>query len=147
MRGSQKPDKPVDDESPPISQARSTTSESSNTTFSIDPGAPTVRTKPLLSTPQKRLNHIMSEQKRRNAIRDGYAQLIALLAPSGSPGIGMPTRGRPKGSGTRGKGQSKGKSGVLFRAVEYCRWLEEGRDRLLEEVTRVESAARNRHPS
>ncbi|KAJ7629563.1 hypothetical protein B0H17DRAFT_1109797, partial [Mycena rosella] len=66
------------------------------------------RTKPLLSTPQKRLNHIMSEQKRRNAIRDGYAQLIALLAPAGSaPGLGMPQRGRPKGSGSRGKGQSK----------------------------------------
>ena len=148
VRGSQKsfkiPDEPsLDDESRAISQARSTTSESSSTTFSIDPlpGVSTVRTKPLLSTPQKRLNHIMSEQKRRNAIRDGYAQLIALLAPSGSPGIGMPTRGRPKGSGSRGKGQSKGKSGVLFRAVEYCRWLEEGRDRLLEEVTRVEKAA------
>lgn len=103
-------------------------------------GAP--RSKPLLSTPQKRLNHIMSEQKRRNAIRDGYAQLIALLAPAGSPNrIGMPTRGRPKGSGLRGKGQSKGKSGVLFRAVEYCRWLEEGRDALREEVLRVEDAA------
>jgi hypothetical protein len=101
-----------------------------------------------LSTPQKRLNHIMSEQKRRNAIRDGYAQLIALLAPSGStPGIKMPSRGRPKGSGSRGKGQSKGKSGVLFRAVEYCRWLEEGRDRLLEEVIRVETAAGHHHPS
>ncbi|EAU92319.1 hypothetical protein CC1G_00538 [Coprinopsis cinerea okayama7 len=98
--------------------------------------------KALLSTPQKRLNHIMSEQKRRNAIRDGYAQLIALLAPAGSaPGIGMPTRGRPKGSGSRGKGQSKGKSGVLFRAVEYCKWLEEGRDSLREEVIRVEAAA------
>ena len=154
VRGNQKPfklpDEPsLDDESRAISQARSTTSESSSTTFSIDPlpGVPATRTKPLLSSPQKRLNHIMSEQKRRNAIRDGYAQLIALLAPSGSPGIGMPTRGRPKGSGSRDKGQSKGKSGVLFRAVEYCRWLEEGRDRLLEEVTRVETAARNRHPS
>ena len=151
MRGSQKPfklpDEPsLDDESPAISQARSTTSDSSST-IDPPPSAPTNRTKPLLSTPQKRLNHIMSEQKRRNAIRDGYAQLIALLAPSGSPGIGMPTRGRPKGSGGRGKGQSKGKSGVLFRAVEYCRWLEEGRDRLLEEVTRVETAARIRHPS
>ena len=148
LRGSQKPfklpDEPsLNDESRAISQARSTTSESSSTTFSVDPGAPTTRAKPLLSTPQKRLNHIMSEQKRRNAIRDGYAQLIALLAPSGSPGIGMPTRGRPKGSGSRSKGQSKGKSGVLFRAVEYCRWLEEGRDRLLEEVTKVETAARN----
>ncbi|TEB38764.1 hypothetical protein FA13DRAFT_1724699 [Coprinellus micaceus] len=87
------------------------------------------------------LNHIMSEQKRRNAIRDGYAQLIALLAPAGTPAIHMPTRGRPKGSGSRGKGQSKGKSGVLFRAVEYCKWLEEDRDALREEVLRVESAA------
>jgi len=104
--------------------------------------------KPLLSTPQKRLNHIMSEQKRRNAIRDGYAQLISLLAPAGSaPGLGMPTRGRPKGSGSRGKGQSKGKSGVLFRAVEYCKWLEEGRDALQEEVLRVESVAGLTHAS
>ncbi|KJA28543.1 hypothetical protein HYPSUDRAFT_62182 [Hypholoma sublateritium FD-334 SS-4] len=116
---------------------RSATSESSAAT------TPTAaRPKTLLSTPQKRLNHIMSEQKRRNAIRDGYAQLIALMAPAGSaPGLGMPTRGRPKGSGTRGKGQSKGKSGVLFRAVEYCRWLHEGRDALLAEVQRVEAAA------
>ena len=90
----------------------------------------------------------MSEQKRRNAIRDGYAQLIALMAPAGSaPGIGMPTRGRPKGSGSRGKGQSKGKSGVLFRAVEYCRWLEEGRDSLQQEVIRVETAAGIRQPT
>jgi hypothetical protein len=84
----------------------------------------------------------MSEQKRRNAIRDGYAQLIGLLAPAGTaPGIGMPTRGRPKGSGSRGKGRSKGKSGVLFRAVEYCRWLEDSRDALRDEVVRVEAAA------
>lgn len=99
----------------------------------------TARTKPLLSTPQKRLNHIMSEQKRRNAIRDGYAQLIALIAPAGT--IDLPSRGRPKGSGTRSNGQTKGKSGVLFRAVEYCKWLEEGRDALREEVLRLEAAA------
>lgn len=53
----------------------------------------------------------------------------------------MPTRGRPKGSGSHNKGQTKGKSGVLFRAVEYCRWLEEGRDALTAEVLRVEAAA------
>lgn len=85
----------------------------------------------------------MSEQKRRNAIREGYAQLTTLLAPAGAPpGTGMPTRGRPKGSGSRGKGRpGQGKSGVLLRAVEYCRWLEEGRDALTEEVRRVEAAA------
>ncbi|KAJ7919273.1 hypothetical protein B0H13DRAFT_248656 [Mycena leptocephala] len=118
---------------------------SSGTSVSAPPSAPAPvprSSKPLLSTPQKRLNHIMSEQKRRNAIRDGYAQLIALLAPAGSvPGLGMPQRGRPKGSGSRDKGQSKGKSGVLFRAVEYVRWLEEGRDALRDEVLRVEAAA------
>ncbi|KAF9469548.1 hypothetical protein BDZ94DRAFT_6250 [Collybia nuda] len=137
------------------SQTRSTPSDTSSSRSSAnnparsasasggsDPAPTGPRSKPLLSTPQKRLNHIMSEQKRRNAIRDGYAQLISLLAPAGSAhGIGMPTRGRPKGSGLRGKGQTKGKSGVLFRAVEYCRWLEEGRDALREEVLRVEGAA------
>ncbi|CDO73052.1 hypothetical protein BN946_scf185007.g106 [Trametes cinnabarina] len=105
------------------------------------PGANASRVKQPLSTPQKRLNHIMSEQKRRNAIRDGYLQLTTLLAPAGAPpGSGMPTRGRPKGSGSRGRG-TKGKSGILFRAREYIRWLEEGRDALREEVMKVESAA------
>lgn len=110
------------------------------------------KSKQLLSTPQKRLNHIMSEQKRRNAIRDGYVQLTTLLAPAGAPpGAGMPTRGRPKGSGTRagrgrGAGGFKGKSGILFRAVEYIHWLEEGQDALLEEVLKVEAAAGIQNP-
>jgi len=102
------------------------------------------RAKSLLSTPEKRMNHIMSEQKRRNAIREGYAQLTTLLAPANAPPgmFGVPTRGRPKGSGARSKGRpTKGKSGVLLRAVEYCRFLEEGREALKEEVRRVEIAA------
>ena len=102
----------------------------------------TNRPKGQLSAPQKRLNHIMSEQKRRNAIRDGYVQLTALLAPAGAPpGTGMPTRGRPKGSGNRGKGKCQGKSGILFRAVDYCRFMEENIQALRDEVTRVEAAA------
>ncbi|KAF7302914.1 hypothetical protein MKEN_01253700 [Mycena kentingensis (nom. inval.)] len=121
----------------------------SNSNGSGSSSAPTPApssSKPLLSTPQKRLNHIMSEQKRRNAIRDGYAQLIAILAPAGSAAgaIAMPQRGRPKGSGARGgknSAQTKGKSGVLFRAVEYIKWLEEGSDAMRAEVLRVESAA------
>ena len=93
----------------------------------------------------------MSEQKRRNAIRDGYVQLTTLLAPAGAPpGTGMPTRGRPKGSSSRNNGRNdgkaggvafKGKSGILFRAVEYVKWLEEGRDALLAEVMKLEAAA------
>ena len=95
-----------------------------------------------MSSPQKRLNHILSEQKRRNAIRDGYAALTTLLAPAGAPpGSGMPTRGRPKGSGASGRGRTRGKSGVLFRAVEYVRWLEEGVGELEREVGRVERMA------
>lgn len=111
------------------------------------PSSSSSHPKQLLSTPQKRLNHIMSEQKRRNAIRDGYVQLTALLAPAGAPpGAGMPTRGRPKGSGSRAAGRGrgggfKGKSGILFRAVEYIHWLEEGRGALLDEVIKAETAA------
>lgn len=122
---------------PPESTSRSRSARRK----SISEPRQTARAKPLLSMPQKRLNHIMSEQKRRNAIRDGYAQLIALMAPAGTQTIDLPSRGRPKGSGTRSNGQTKGKSGVLFRAVEYCRWLEEGRDALREEVVRLEAAA------
>ena len=102
-------------------------------------GSGSHRSKPLLTLPQKRMNHILSEQKRRNAIRDGYAQLSNLIAPDGKVGK-VPTRGRPRGSG-RGRGRGKGKSGVLFRAVEYCNWLDDSIEALEAEVQRVEQFA------
>ncbi|KAJ3936141.1 MAG: putative HLH transcription factor [Lentinula lateritia] len=87
----------------------------------------------------------------RASARTKTLLFITLLAPSGNaPALGMPTRGRPKGSGSRAKAGkkvgndadgAKGKSGVLFRAVEYCRWLEEGREALRKEVAKVEAAA------
>ncbi|KIY61778.1 hypothetical protein CYLTODRAFT_405249 [Cylindrobasidium torrendii FP15055 ss-10] len=107
-----------------------TSPTTANTPATQGGGGKEVQPKALLSTPQKRLNHIMSEQKRRNAIRDAYAQLIHLL---GDPAGAMPTRGRPKG---RAGKNTKGKSGVLFRAVEYIKWLEVNRDALKEEVER-----------
>ena len=123
----------------PKSEQSVSPADSQRTSSSASPASS--RPKALLSTPQKRLNHILSEQKRRNAIRDGYLQLTTLLAPAGAPpGTGMPTRGRPKGSGSRGRG-SKGKSGILFKAREYIHFLEEGRDALLAEVLKVEAAA------
>lgn len=145
-----RPALPVLDESQ--SQARSQSGSSSGTPTpqpSTSSGASTSKaaggggaggSKKQLSGPQKRLNHIMSEQKRRNAIRDGYATLTTMLAPAGTNiKDALPRRGRPRGSGARGKGRGKGKSGVLFRAVEYIAWLQENCDALEQEIARVES--------
>ncbi|KIJ95150.1 hypothetical protein K443DRAFT_683257 [Laccaria amethystina LaAM-08-1] len=100
-----------------------------------------IQTPPL--HPAKEAESHRVRAKTAQCICDGYAQIIALPAPAGSaPGFGMPTYGRPK---VRGKGQSKGKSGVSFRTVEYCRWLEEGRDALHDEVLRLETTAEIRH--
>jgi hypothetical protein len=101
------------------------------------------RPKPLLSAPQKRMNHVKSEKRRRDTIRDGYLILTRLLSPSG-PGaeqLAIPRRGRPKGSGRPGVGgkkTGKGKSGVLFRAVEYIRFMEEACESLEQECERLE---------
>lgn len=100
------------------------------------------RPKPLLSGPQKRMNHVKSEKRRRDTIRDGYLTLTKLLSPS-SPGaeqLAIPRRGRPKGSGRTGTGKKtgKGKSGVLFRAVEYIRFMEDGCAALERECERLE---------
>ena len=97
-----------------------------------------------LSGPQKRLNHVKSEKRRRDTIRDGYLTLTKLLSPPNSQhlAIPIPRRGRPKGSGRAangsGKKEGKGKSGVLFRAVEYVRFLEESVRGLEEEIRRLE---------
>jgi hypothetical protein len=100
------------------------------------------RPKPLLSAPQKRMNHVKSEKRRRDTIRDGYLTLTKILSPSG-PGaeqIAIPRRGRPKGSGRTGTGKKsgKGKSGVLFRAVEYIRFMEQACNQLEGECERME---------
>ncbi|CAE6454753.1 unnamed protein product [Rhizoctonia solani] len=123
---------------------------------------PTPRTpKPLLSQPQKRLNHIMSEQKRRNAIKEGYETLAMLLSPGdvslklaelASPEkkaqaaamasefgyTGRPGRARGSGKNGKAKKMGKGKSGMLFRAVEFCKWLQQDVEALRAEVERLE---------
>jgi Helix-loop-helix DNA-binding domain len=97
-----------------------------------------------LTAPQKRLNHVKSEKRRRDTIRDGYLTLTKLLSPPNSQhlAIPIPRRGRPKGSGRAGNGsgkkEGKGKSGVLFRAVEYVRFLEENVLGLEDEIRRLE---------
>ncbi|CAE6423967.1 unnamed protein product [Rhizoctonia solani] len=122
---------------------------------------PTRTPKPLLSQPQKRLNHIMSEQKRRNAIKEGYETLALLLSPGdvshklaelASPEkkaqaaimasefgyTGRPGRARGSGKNGKAKKMGKGKSGMLFRAVEFCKHLQQDVNALQAEVERLE---------
>ncbi|KZV84313.1 hypothetical protein EXIGLDRAFT_579150, partial [Exidia glandulosa HHB12029] len=137
---------PVEQQQLPIPSSSATETPGSSSSASPPPASAVSKSsaaaasKKQLTTPQKRLNHIMSEQKRRNAIRDGYATLTQMLAPAGTTITNaLPRRGRPRGSGARGKGRGKGKSGVLFRAVEYIAWLQENCDALEQEIARVES--------
>ncbi|KAF8326400.1 uncharacterized protein EI90DRAFT_1952734 [Cantharellus anzutake] len=69
--------------------------------------------KPVLSTPEKRVRHILSEQRRRNTIRDGYAALTNMLVPYPSA-VSRPAphghrvereREREEGRGERGKAE------------------------------------------
>ncbi|OBZ79680.1 hypothetical protein A0H81_01453 [Grifola frondosa] len=105
----------------PEARARSDSASSSDSTSSR--GTPSgssapPRVKPLLSTPQKRLNHIISPLSSPLQVL-----LLALACP--------PEAGR-RAAAAVAEGV-KGKSGILFRAREYIRWLEDGREALLEE--------------
>ncbi|CAG8641899.1 12981_t:CDS:1, partial [Ambispora gerdemannii] len=91
--------------------------------------------KELLTEEEKRANHIASEQKRRNTIRAGFKELTDII----------PTL----------KNVNNSKSTILFKAVDYIKYLER-RNRNLKERTnllemRVEmemrSGRRIHHPS
>jgi hypothetical protein len=66
-----------------------------------------------LSEHQKRLNHITSEQKRRNLIQEGFNEIHSLV---------------PTLRGQRERGDSK--STVLLKTVDYIQELREGNERL-----------------
>jgi len=66
-----------------------------------------------LSEQQKRINHITSEQKRRNLIQGGFNEIHNLV---------------PTLRGQRERGDSK--STVLLKTVDYIREMREGNDRL-----------------
>ncbi|TVY52456.1 Protein max [Lachnellula suecica] len=73
--------------------------------------------KPRLSEHEKKANHIASEQKRRQAIREGFDRLTELV-----PGL---------------EGQGRSESVVLKKTVDYMRAQLEERRRL---VGRIEEA-------
>jgi hypothetical protein len=71
----------------------------------------------LLTEHEKRQNHVVSEQKRRKLIRDGFQVLVDLTpALSSSPPIST-------GPGNTGGGHSK--STVLFKAADYITELKQ----------------------
>ncbi|KAG6041645.1 hypothetical protein E4U41_003083 [Claviceps citrina] len=72
--------------------------------------------KPRLTEEEKKQNHIASEQKRRQAIREGFDRLTELV-----PGL-------------EGQGRSEGL--VLKRTVEYMRQQIEERRVLVEQIER-----------
>ncbi|GAA5919454.1 hypothetical protein JCM1841_002403 [Sporobolomyces salmonicolor] len=117
----------------------------------------------LLTDSQKRSNHILSEQKRRNAIRTGFKDLVDLLvageAASGivlGPGSGVDEGDDGGGAGKKRKGKGTGrgrgrkgevganasKSVVLEKAASYILWLERGNLALEREVECVEGLLR-----
>ncbi|CAK7198555.1 hypothetical protein SEUCBS139899_001218 [Sporothrix eucalyptigena] len=72
--------------------------------------------KPRLTELEKKQNHIASEQKRRQAIREGFDRMTELV-----PGL-------------EGQGRSEGL--VLQRTVEFMKQAIEERKRLISEIER-----------
>ncbi|CEP11230.1 hypothetical protein [Parasitella parasitica] len=75
-------------------------------------------TKELLTEEEKRANHIASEQKRRSTIRNGFKDLTDLI----------PTL----------KNINNSKSAVLFKAVDFIRYLEKRNKHLRDKVGSLE---------
>ncbi|GAA5823424.1 hypothetical protein JCM11251_000629 [Rhodosporidiobolus azoricus] len=108
-----------------------------------------------LTESEKRSNHIASEQRRRNAIKSGFQDLVDLLvAGSTASGIVLgdgtaeDEAGKKGGGKGKGKGRGRGRKGevqanasksvVLEKARAYILWLERGNRALEGEVGRVE---------
>ncbi|KAG0290152.1 hypothetical protein BGZ96_006370 [Linnemannia gamsii] len=95
---------------------------STSTSASAGAGATNPKRKPykeLLTEEEKRANHIASEQKRRNTIRNGFKDMTDII-----PDL---------------KDVNSSKSTILFKAVDFIKHLER-RNRLLQEkATQLES--------
>ncbi|GAA5908644.1 hypothetical protein JCM6882_003703 [Rhodosporidiobolus microsporus] len=154
---------------PPLSTRTRATSSTPSASSSDSPPAPSAAStaaagnKPApLTESEKRSNHIASEQRRRNAIKSGFQDLVDLLvagsaasgivlgegeedgaAGGGKKGAGGPGKGKGRGRGRKGEVQTNAsKSVVLEKAAGYILWLERGNRALEAECARVEGALR-----
>ncbi|GAN00880.1 helix-loop-helix DNA-binding domain protein [Mucor ambiguus] len=103
----------------PLSKKRSSPSaESTSSASSLSRNKKARTTKELLTEEEKRANHIASEQKRRSTIRNGFKDLTDLV----------PTL----------KNINNSKSTVLFKAVDFIRYLEKRNKHLRDKVGSLE---------
>ncbi|KAF9096471.1 hypothetical protein BGX29_004574 [Mortierella sp. GBA35] len=97
-------------------------SASASTSTSTTSGASVTKRKPykeLLTEEEKRANHIASEQKRRNTIRNGFKDMTDII-----PDL---------------KDVNSSKSTILFKAVDFIRHLERRNKLLQEKASQLES--------
>jgi hypothetical protein len=75
----------------------------------------------LLTEDEKRINHVVSEQRRRALIRDGFQALVSL-----TPAL----QTQPVNTGPGNTGGSHSKSTILFKAADYIKELQQQVDQL-----------------
>lgn len=145
----------VDPSPRPTKRRKSSVTDFSSRDFDAPPPTPSASSaaaskavrKTLLSEPQKRWNHIQSEQRRRTVIKENFSTLETLVAadkrykgPHPTLPVPLDANGKPK-KGVKAKSlRGKGKMGTLFRAAEFIAYLEEGVGALSIEVEQLEDA-------
>jgi len=95
----------------------SPTRESSDNAGSANGESKTADEKPRLTENEKKANHIASEQKRRQAIREGFDRLTELV-----PGL---------------EGQARSESVVLKKTVDFMKAQLDERRQLVEEAQKA----------
>ncbi|KAG8921169.1 hypothetical protein FRC01_000380 [Tulasnella sp. 417] len=128
----------VDPSPRPSKRRKSSVTDSSSKDADAPPPTPSASSskaarKTLLTEPQKRWNHIQSEQRRRTVIKENRDQGELQHARNARRG----RQEEVKAKSLRGKG----KMGALFRAAEFIAYLEEGVGALSLEVEWLEAAA------
>ncbi|KAF8929271.1 hypothetical protein EDD21DRAFT_341625 [Dissophora ornata] len=108
------------------SRERNTSVSDGSVSDATTPTATTTKRKPykeLLTEEEKRANHIASEQKRRNTIRNGFKDMTDII-----PDL---------------KDVNSSKSTILFKAVDFIKHLEKQNRVLQEKAGRLESRLMN----
>lgn len=116
-----------------------------------------VKPRAALTADQKRVNHLESEKKRRDMIKDSFKQLVDIVtagqAESGISILGEESESSEeevKGKKKKGKTAGRGRRGEVFsgatknrfieQAIKYVEWIKEDTARLELQVLQAERA-------